>query len=399
LLILSFTSFSQNAWDLNGNALNGLNNPFLGSTDNFDVDFKTNDLFRLRLTKSGRLGLNTLDPKAMFEVEYCLPPNPNSGGFLVTKDLCPAGFTFVPFDPNTTLEVIGFPFDGIIPVETNPNQQIKFSFSYLTGHTTNPGQPLMSNEGPLIWARTKGTNGWLLGGTTDINTKFIVMPDGSTGINIAQPRAALDVRGAQQYNHPSAIIGSLAPGTYNIAGSGLPQYYTQQVQFVPNLTNDGFNRISQLNDQGMFFSDGKGTEGSNLGGAFILAPWAQEADAANVGGMRMDALGNTEFHGTVRATKVNVDAKWWSDFVFEDNHSLPTLAEVEAFIVDNKHLPNVPSEGEVLENGIDVAEMQAIHMQKIEELTLYTIAQEKQLAAQQKRLEELEALVGELLKQ
>jgi hypothetical protein len=51
------------------------------------------------------------------------------------------------------------------------------------------------------------------------------------------------------------------------------------------------------------------------------------------------------------------------------------------------------------ENCIEIANMQAIQQQKIEELTLYTIAQEKQLAAQQKRLEELEALVGELLKQ
>ncbi len=115
--------------------------------------------------------------------------------------------------------------------------------------------------------------------------------------------------------------------------------------------------------------------------------------------MRMDAMGNTEFHGTLRAIKMNVDAKWWSDFVFADDYKLPSLAEVEAFIAINKHLPNVPSEAEVLENGIDVANMQAIQQQKIEELTLYTIDQEKRIAAQQKRLEELEALIGQIIKQ
>jgi hypothetical protein len=114
--------------------------------------------------------------------------------------------------------------------------------------------------------------------------------------------------------------------------------------------------------------------------------------------MRMEANGDTEFHGTLRATKMNVDAKWWSDFVFDKEYKLPSLTEVEAYIAENKHLPDVPSEAEVLENGLDLGEMQAIQQQKIEELTLYTIDQEKRIAAQQKRLEELEALIDQITK-
>jgi len=86
-------------------------------------------------------------------------------------------------------------------------------------------------------------------------------------------------------------------------------------------------------------------------------------------------------YGTLRATKMNVDAKWWSDFVFDADYELKSLAEVEAYIAANKHLPDVPSEEEVLANGLDLGEMQAIQQQKIEELTLYIIQQQKQMDA------------------
>ncbi|PCJ63163.1 MAG: hypothetical protein COA58_16350 [Bacteroidetes bacterium] len=131
----------------------------------------------------------------------------------------------------------------------------------------------------------------------------------------------------------------------------------------------------------MFFSDGKGTDGSNIESSFIIAPWAQEADAAEVGGMRMDRFGNTEFHGTLTATRLNIEAKWWSDFVFDDDYKLLSISEVAKYIQENHHLPDVPSEMEVLEEGIDVAEMQAIQQQKIEELMLYIIEQQKQIEA------------------
>jgi len=205
------------------------------------------------------------------------------------------------------------------------------------------------------------------------------MPDGSTGINIAQPRAALDVRGSQIPNRPAAIFGSRALGTGGPSGpNGLLQYYTQQIQIVPILKINGYNRISQANDQGMFFSDGKGADGANSNGSLILAPWSSNNDTL-VGGMRMDKWGNVDFHGNVRALKFKVEAKWWSDFVFNNEYKLMSLQDLESFIKQNKHLPNVPSETEVLEKGLDVAEMQAIQQQKIEELTLYIIQLHKQL--------------------
>lgn len=58
--------------------------------------------------------------------------------------------------------------------------------------------------------------------------------------------------------------------------------------------------------------------------------------------------------------------------------NLMTLEEVEKFISKNNHLPDVPSESDVIENGISLGDMDAILLQKIEELTLYMIDLEKQ---------------------
>jgi hypothetical protein len=63
----------------------------------------------------------------------------------------------------------------------------------------------------------------------------------------------------------------------------------------------------------------------------------------------------------------------WSDFVFKKDYNLPTLAEVEKHIREKGNLENIPGEKEVLENGISLGEMNAKLLQKIEELTLYSI--------------------------
>jgi len=69
----------------------------------------------------------------------------------------------------------------------------------------------------------------------------------------------------------------------------------------------------------------------------------------------------------------------WPDYVFSKKYKLLSLKELEHFIAENQHLPNVPSAAEVEENGVNVGEMNAILLQKVEELTLYIIQLEKRL--------------------
>ena len=87
-------------------------------------------------------------------------------------------------------------------------------------------------------------------------------------------------------------------------------------------------------------------------------------------------------NGTVHAKEVKVDLSNWSDFVFENSYSLPTLEEVENHIKKYGHLKDIPSSVDVEKNGIFLGEMDAKLLQKIEELTLYTIQQDNKLQKQ-----------------
>ncbi len=100
--------------------------------------------------------------------------------------------------------------------------------------------------------------------------------------------------------------------------------------------------------------------------------------------------------GTIRAEEVKV-ATGWSDFVFEPDFELKSLEQVEIFIEENGHLPDIPSAEEVEENGISLGEMDAKLLQKIEELTLYVIEQNNKQEARDKEIDKLKALVQALM--
>lgn len=76
----------------------------------------------------------------------------------------------------------------------------------------------------------------------------------------------------------------------------------------------------------------------------------------------------------------------WADYVFEEKYPLMPLAELRNFVRTNKHLPNIPSAEEVTENGFDLAQMDAKLLEKIEELTLYLLEQQKQIDALEAQL-------------
>ena len=78
----------------------------------------------------------------------------------------------------------------------------------------------------------------------------------------------------------------------------------------------------------------------------------------------------------------------WSDFVFSKNYNLLRISEVAAFIRKNNHLPDVPSAKQVAEEGYSQHDMNKILLQKIEELTLYTIQQQKEIDALKTQLQQ-----------
>lgn len=80
----------------------------------------------------------------------------------------------------------------------------------------------------------------------------------------------------------------------------------------------------------------------------------------------------------------------WFDHVFAKDYKLMSLHDLHSYINTNGHLPEVPAETEVLEEGYNLGEMQGILLKKIEELTLYTIEQQQQIERLEQRINELE---------
>ncbi len=116
----------------------------------------------------------------------------------------------------------------------------------------------------------------------------------------------------------------------------------------------------------------------------------QKADGSSIYPMRITSDGNVGIgvsepnsklvvDGTIKAKEVIITTALTADFVFADDYILRPLDEVEAFVNSNNHLPEVPSAKEMEDNGVGVAQMNQLLLQKVEELTLYMIAQQKQI--------------------
>ena len=114
-------------------------------------------------------------------------------------------------------------------------------------------------------------------------------------------------------------------------------------------------------------------------------------------------------NGNIHAKEVRVDLNIPPDYVFDHNYSgisklkpsykMPSLLEVEEFVKQNHHLPEIPSAQEIVENGLRLAQMNGLLLQKIEELTLYAIEQEKKQMVLEQELAELKTQVKAILKQ
>ncbi len=89
----------------------------------------------------------------------------------------------------------------------------------------------------------------------------------------------------------------------------------------------------------------------------------------------------------------------WSDYVFAKDYKLRKLSDVEAYVRENKHLPGIPSAEQVVKEGIDLGKMDAKLLEKIEELTLYMISQDKKLQELELKNTELNNKITTLLEQ
>lgn len=210
-----------------------------------------------------------------------------------------------------------------------------------------------------------------ISGISQVNT---FPSTGNVGIGTSNPTESLDVRGILKLgvanNQENNSPGIVAMGNDDFLYDG---QYINHYGFGFHGYNDGTTEI--INPRNTYVSGYFGidffTSGrlrmriSNDGLVSIGTPIRQP-------GYRLAV------NGKIRAKEIKVETNW-SDFVFEENYNLPSLQEVEKHIQEKGHLKDIPSAKEVGENGIYLGEMNAKLLQKIEELTLYTIDQQKMI--------------------
>lgn len=94
--------------------------------------------------------------------------------------------------------------------------------------------------------------------------------------------------------------------------------------------------------------------------------------------------------GKIRAQEIKVEMTNWPDYVFGKDYALMSLADLEQYIMNNSHLPGIPSAKEAEGQGVDLGAMNNLLLKKIEELTLYLIETDRQIKELSRKVEKLE---------
>ena len=212
------------------------------------------------------------------------------------------------------------------------------------------------------------------------NTVISVTSGGYVGIGNAAPAGPFDV-GNSFYTSTGTIWvrpqnANLEGGEIRLLGAG-----SNSTIYWDNWSSNA--RIfwgDTANHQLQVFNAGGGTTGLYVQGSVGIGTSSPQYTLS--------------VNGTVGAKDIIVTSTGWPDYVFDRGYQLRPLSEVDKYIRNNHHLPGVPSEKEVAGDGLHVGVMQAKLLEKIEELTLYMIKQERENQVLRERLEKLEGVSG-----
>jgi hypothetical protein len=230
-------------------------------------------------------------------------------------------------------------------------------------------------------------------------TVYKTNSSGNVGIGITNPAQKLHVyngSGVSNFQLEGTYAGTGTAGISNFylkntAGGAMFGFFFKKeagVTFVVQSAFDGTNWIAynKLNygTKELEYKEGLvDIKFSNTGKILMMNP-------GNIGIGILNPSSKLAVNGNITCKEVEVLLTGWSDFVFDDQYNLPSLTEVGSFIKANKHLPGVPSSEEVLKNGIKLGDMNAILVQKIEEITLYMIRLQNENEALKARIVALE---------
>ena len=234
--------------------------------------------------------------------------------------------------------------------------------------------------------------------------RFRIKSNGHVGIGTSNPTHQIEV-----HSGPSSSVAPMF--SMSSSDQGLTGVNTSLILRNSDLTNNNWSRMHFFN-------------GNNEGGATIATQFRDHNSSSmtadlvfvtkgngsyseklrivgngNVGIGVVNPANKLEVNGTLRAEKIICDPDAWADFVFDADYELMPLANVEQYIHSHRHLPEIPTTAEVTQNGIELGEINAKLLQKVEELTLYLIEQNRQNQRQQEKIEALEAKLDALIEQ
>jgi hypothetical protein len=423
---------SVKLWKADGNYVTP--NCFIGSTNQEAFRMVTHNTERMRITSSGLVGIGTKTPKGMLQI----------------GDDMPLAVSVHANGPTNTRYMIGFNtyLDGPTPhyASNGPGGMINWD---ATNNDICIGVATQGNAGQqatIPFALSVGENGKVGIGTRDQQALLHVRQAGGAATVRIESGTPLDAPGIEFWSGPfgttPAHLGSiraeynqtnvLGELKFRVNDGQTPGSTTQVLKLdmdnaeltsrlgigtAPNaadqVTVNGAARFTQTGTPGNFLRfrhDGTdaiiehqtSTANNNTTNRLMINPGGNRTEFGGTVVMNTNlGLGTDDFmdngnnkdyrlsvDGRIRAREVKVYSSW-ADHVFEPGYDLKPLAEVEAFIEANGHLPGVPTAAEVETNGVDIGDTQALLLEKVEELTLYMIKLEHENEKMREEIEEL----------
>ena len=232
--------------------------------------------------------------------------------------------------------------DGIIALEALPGFSSQGVLKLNPGCSNNV--EICQGGGHTTIFGSSQTNG-----NAVIGTGPFISPLTQLGINISPSNSSGGLSRAITIQNPALATSNKV--VFDISGTGKT--------IIGNQINAGNSAMLNINVQG-----------NSTTPAYALDIFDQYTGLVNF---------RVKSNGYTYAREINVQLTGFPDYVFNKNYKLESLESLESYILQNKHLPNVPTADEVMKDGANLGELSRIQIEKIEELTLYIIALKKEL--------------------